>query len=265
MSVVIDGTTGVSGVSGSASTPALQGEDTNTGVFFPAADTVAVATGGTERMRVASTGFVGIGTTSPSEELHIYSTDNPIVLLEAGPGTDSRLRLLTANNRIGYIEFGDTDDIDTGEIRYEHSSNAMIFATNGNVDRVQIGSAGEIGIGGANYGTSGHLLTSGGSGAAPSWASVGTAIAGLAYGDVGTYAYLNWTASGSSLTEGQTIAGSSLNPAGAYSASLSADVGATSGALRGSATLSGTWRSMGRAAITSAGGASKQTVFLRIS
>jgi hypothetical protein len=63
MSVVIDGTTGVSGVSGSASTPALQGEDSNTGMFFPAADTVAVATGGSERMRVDSSGNLGLGVT----------------------------------------------------------------------------------------------------------------------------------------------------------------------------------------------------------
>jgi hypothetical protein len=73
MSVVIDGTTGVSGVSGSASTPALQGEDTNTGVFFPAADTVAVATAGAEAMRIASSGYVGIGTTNPNYNLHINS------------------------------------------------------------------------------------------------------------------------------------------------------------------------------------------------
>jgi hypothetical protein len=94
-----------------------------------------------------SAGNVGIGTSSPTEELHIYSTDNPIVLLEAGPGTDSRLRLLTANDRIGYIEFGDTDDIDTGEIRYDHSSNKMFFATNGNVDRMVIDSSGTVLIG----------------------------------------------------------------------------------------------------------------------
>jgi len=147
------GTVNVSGLAnevpaGSAGAPAIYTTgDSNTGIFFPAADTVAVATAGTERMRVASTGFVGIGTTSPSEELHIYSTDNPIVLLEAGPGTDSRLRLLTANDRIGYVEFGDTDDLDTGEIRYEHSSNTMFFATNGNVDRMIINSSGNVGIG----------------------------------------------------------------------------------------------------------------------
>jgi hypothetical protein len=147
MPLTLNGTTGIAGANGSASTPAVQGEDTNTGVFFPAADTVAVATGGTERMRVASTGFVGIGTSSPSEELHVYSADNAIILVETAAGTDSRLRLLTANDRIGYIEFGDTDDVDTGEIRYEHSSNAMIFATNGNVDRMRIDSSGNLLVG----------------------------------------------------------------------------------------------------------------------
>jgi hypothetical protein len=63
MSVTINGTTGIAGANGSASTPAVQGEDTNTGVFFPAADTVAVATGGSERMRVDSSGNLGLGVT----------------------------------------------------------------------------------------------------------------------------------------------------------------------------------------------------------
>lgn len=61
MSVVIDGTTGISGNDGSAGTPALRGDDANTGVFFPAADVVALATGGSERLRVASAGQIGIG------------------------------------------------------------------------------------------------------------------------------------------------------------------------------------------------------------
>lgn len=56
MPVTINGTTGIAGVDGSASAPAIQGGDTNTGVFFPAADTVSVATGGVERTRVASDG-----------------------------------------------------------------------------------------------------------------------------------------------------------------------------------------------------------------
>ena len=63
MPVTISGTSGLAGVNGSASTPAVQGEDTNTGVFFPAADTVAVATAGAERLRVDSSGNAGLGVT----------------------------------------------------------------------------------------------------------------------------------------------------------------------------------------------------------
>jgi len=71
MTVIINGTTGISGVDGSAGTPAVQGSDTNTGVFYPAADTVGVSTGGSERMRVDSSGNVGIGTASPSYKLSV--------------------------------------------------------------------------------------------------------------------------------------------------------------------------------------------------
>ena len=43
----------------------------------------------------------------------------------------------------------------------------------GGGDRFRIGSSGQFGIGGATYGTSGQVLTSGGASAAPTWAAAG--------------------------------------------------------------------------------------------
>ena len=54
MTLVLNGTTGIAGVDGSAATPAVQGGDTNTGMFFPAADTIAFTESGTEVMRLDS-------------------------------------------------------------------------------------------------------------------------------------------------------------------------------------------------------------------
>jgi hypothetical protein len=66
MPITINGTTGISGVDGSAATPPVTGADTDTGIFFPDVNTVAIASGGTERLRVDSSGNVGIGTTTPN-------------------------------------------------------------------------------------------------------------------------------------------------------------------------------------------------------
>ena len=69
-------------IAGTASTPAIVPTgDTNTGLFFPAADTIAFAEGGAEAMRIDSNGNVGIGTNSPTQILDIYSATNstPII------------------------------------------------------------------------------------------------------------------------------------------------------------------------------------------
>jgi hypothetical protein len=72
---VIGGTTAVAGSfttlsatspittqAGTAASPAIiPTGDTNTGIFFPAADTIAFSDGGTERLRIASAGQIGIG------------------------------------------------------------------------------------------------------------------------------------------------------------------------------------------------------------
>ena len=71
MTLLLSGTDGLSDVDGSAATPAIRGTDTNTGIFFPAADTIAFAEGGAEVARFDSSGNLGIGTTSPSAKLDL--------------------------------------------------------------------------------------------------------------------------------------------------------------------------------------------------
>jgi hypothetical protein len=71
------GTLNVSGLAnevpaGSAASPSIYPTgDNNTGIFFPAADTIAFAEGGAEVMRIDSSGKVGIGTSSPTNALTV--------------------------------------------------------------------------------------------------------------------------------------------------------------------------------------------------
>ena len=59
---------------GTSAVPAISPvNDTNTGIYFPAADTIAFSTSGVEAMRINSSGNVGIGIT-PSTKLHVDGT-----------------------------------------------------------------------------------------------------------------------------------------------------------------------------------------------
>ena len=62
--LTVTGSATIEFADGSAASPSITNDgDTNTGILFPAADTVAVATGGTEVARFDSTGNLGLGVT----------------------------------------------------------------------------------------------------------------------------------------------------------------------------------------------------------
>jgi len=67
--------------------------DTNTFIRFPAADTFSVDTAGTERLRINSSGNVGIGTSSAGGKLEVNfnsSVDVGLVLRNSTTGTSAR-------------------------------------------------------------------------------------------------------------------------------------------------------------------------------
>ena len=68
--------------SGSEALPGLHVQgDTDTGLYAPAANTLGISTAGSERLRIASTGNVGIGTSNPSTLLHL-AANAPYITFE---------------------------------------------------------------------------------------------------------------------------------------------------------------------------------------
>ena len=100
----------------------------------------------------------------------------------------------------------------------------------------------EYGFTAFGAGTSGQVLTAAGSGYAPSWADVGTAIAALAAGAVGSYMFARANSASGDAAFNATRAGSDLVPT---SAICSVTGAAANVSMASAAVQSGTWRAMG--------------------
>ena len=117
MPVIINGTTGITDVNGTAAAPAITGTDTDTGIFFPAANTLAFSTGGTEDARFDASGNFGLGVT-PSA----WATLTGLQVKNAAMAATSNASYFGAN---WYYNAGD---------KYIASSGAAVYVQNAGGD-----------------------------------------------------------------------------------------------------------------------------------
>jgi len=145
MAVSINGTTGISGVDGSASAPAVTGTDSNTGINF-GSDIVNINTGGTTRATVDSSGRLLIGDTDADNAV----SDSDNLVIGAASGDNGMTIVSQSGNYNGSIRFSDGSnsgsDAVRGTIQYYHGQNYMRFLTDGS-ERMRIDSSGRVQIG----------------------------------------------------------------------------------------------------------------------
>jgi len=139
---------------GTAAAPAIVPTgDTNTGIFFPAADTIAFSEGGAEAVRINSLGNFGIGI-DPSSKLHVVANQNNCAYTSSGTTQHQLSTVLNGNNANLYYgvegsSTGRTDvngTLDNASYFGSRTAHPVQFISN-NSARMTIDSSGNVGIG----------------------------------------------------------------------------------------------------------------------
>jgi hypothetical protein len=139
-------------------------------------------TNANECLRITSAGRFGLGTTTPEGSFDVAlaapsATIGNIRISPSSPG-QARYHLYNGGATAEWL-FGQANST-------SHDFTFSKSVGGSESEYLRIGTSGQIGIGGANYGTSGQVLTSNGSGASPSWTTVTALTAGTAVSATGT-------------------------------------------------------------------------------
>ena len=154
--------------------------DTNTKIRFPAADTITAETGGSERLRISSTGNVSIGNNATPDTLLHLQGDTPKLriestnTLEASAGTEEIARIefeaTKSSNRNVAASMRVRQDGTWSTVDDWFSPTAIEFYTQDQsgteitTPRLTINRDGEVGIGTIDPKTTLHVKNGGGSG-----------------------------------------------------------------------------------------------------
>jgi len=137
------GTGGVVFPAGAVGTPAITASgDLNTGIYFPAADTIGFAEGGVEAMRIDSAGNVLVGTTSTLANSTLVANQGVVARTAAASGLVPFLQLYNGNAGTD-LKTWRIGGGSAGALSIETVNDAYTVAAN----RMTITSGGDVGIG----------------------------------------------------------------------------------------------------------------------
>ena len=151
---------------GSVSAPSLTfASDLNTGFYQIAADTIGVATGGTERARITSTGQLRITSTSSSPVRAESNTDMFVEAISTGGFAGFYRGAASGSACYDFYYQGASE---AARVTVDTSNNYIISTGSSTTERMRVTNAGDIGIGTASPTNTANFTTVHASGASGS-------------------------------------------------------------------------------------------------
>ena len=151
----------------------LTGSGTANRLAYWTSTTVLAANAALTQNHILVADVNGLPTGNASAQITNLTGD---VALTLKGTTNGLLKIDGAATGNPYIEWAQNGTF-KGRFQYLDADDSLALSVNG-AERFRFGSAGQLGIGGATYGTAGYLFKSGGASAAPTWTAPASVTAG---------------------------------------------------------------------------------------